>query len=79
MPTILIAAAIGIAIFAGAIWVVRMLATPPPPEPDPDAVVDVDVDFRCKVCGLSLTVTQAQGSEVAAPRHCREEMTRVSG
>ena len=75
--TILIAAAIGIAIFATAVWVVRILATPPPPEPDPDAVVDVAVDFRCKVCGLSLTVNQAQGTEPVAPRHCREEMIRV--
>ncbi len=77
MPTILIAAAIGIAVFSAAIWIVRVLATPPPPEPDPDAVVDVSVDYRCTVCGLTLTVTRAQDEEPAAPRHCREEMAQV--
>ena len=74
MPTILIAIAIGIAIFSTAVRIVRVLATPPPPEPDPDDVVEVAVDYRCNVCGLTLTVTQAQDAEPVAPRHCREEM-----
>ena len=49
----------------------------PVPEPDPDDVVEVAVDYRCSVCGLQLTVTHAQDAEVAAPRHCREEMEAV--
>lgn len=45
-----------------------------PHDPDPDAVVEVAMDYRCAVCGLHLTVTRAQGAEIAAPRHCHEEM-----
>jgi hypothetical protein len=68
-----IALAIGVGILAAGFWGVRMLARPVP-HPDPDDVVEVAVDYRCSVCGLRLTVTQARGTEVAAPRHCREEM-----
>lgn len=77
MVTILIAIAIGLAIFSVSIWAIRMLATPPPPEPDPDEVVEVAVEYRCSVCGMQLTVTQAQGADHDAPRHCREQMVEV--
>ncbi len=43
-------------------------------EPDLDDVREVDVPYLCSVCGLSLTVTQAQDGEISAPRHCREDM-----
>lgn len=72
-----LAFAVGAAILGSAIWVIQFLATPPPPEPDPDEVVDVAIDFRCTVCGLTLTVTQAQDEPLRAPRHCREEMEPV--
>jgi hypothetical protein len=75
--TALIAAAIGIAVFGASMWVIRMLATPPPPEPDPDDVVDIAVGYRCTVCGMTLTVTRAQGGSHEAPRHCREEMVET--
>jgi hypothetical protein len=74
---VLIAVAIGLAVFGISMWAIRMLATPPPPEPDPDEVVSVSISYRCKVCGMQLTVTQAQGEETEAPRHHREEMERV--
>jgi hypothetical protein len=77
MITALIAVAIGLGVLVAAMWVVRMLGAPPPPEPDPEEVVDMSVDYRCRVCGMRLTVTQAQGSEVEAPRHCREEMVEA--
>jgi hypothetical protein len=77
VTTILIAVAIGIAIFGASMWTIRLLATPPPPEPDPDEAVDLSVDYRCTVCGMQLTVTRAQGAEHEAPRHCREEMVEV--
>jgi len=76
MLTVLIAVAIGVAIFAASLWVVRMLASPPV-DIDPEAVEDVSVDYRCTVCGLRLTVTQAQSGEDAAPRHCMEEMVEA--
>lgn len=69
-----IAVAIGLLVWRTGRWGVRLLARPGPEEPDPDAVVEVEAAFRCTVCGLRLTVTHAQGDEIAAPRHCREEM-----
>ena len=75
--TVVIALLIGAAIFSAGLWAVRLLATPVPPEPDPEDLVDVAVAFACTVCGMQLTVTAAQGEEVKAPRHCREEMVPV--
>ncbi len=75
--TALIAIAMGAAILAVSFWVIRYLGSAPPPEPDPDDVEEVSVDYRCSVCGMRLTVTHAQGDEVEAPRHCREEMEVV--
>ncbi|HSR14205.1 MAG TPA: hypothetical protein VLL51_00535 [Gemmatimonadales bacterium] len=72
----LIALAIGVAILGAGIWGVRLLARPVP-EADPDDVVEVSVDYRCSVCGMRLTVTRARDAEMAAPRHCREEMEPV--
>ena len=77
MLTAVVAVAIGAAILGLAVWTIQLLATPPPPEPHPDEVVDVELDYRCTVCGLRLTVTQAQDEELRAPRHCREEMDPV--
>jgi len=73
----LIAIVIGVAIFATALWAIRMLATPMPEAPDPDEVRSVEVDYLCTVCGLRLTVTHAQEGDMAAPRHCREDMVEV--
>jgi hypothetical protein len=74
---LVIAIAIGVAIIGFTLWVIRMLLTPQPEEPDPDAVQEVAVDYRCVICGMRLTVTHAQDSEIEAPRHCREEMVEV--
>jgi hypothetical protein len=73
--TYVIAAAIGIGIFAVALWAIRLLAMPALEEPDPEDITEVAVDYKCTICGLRLTVTHAQDEgEVAAPRHCREPM-----
>ncbi len=77
MAGLLIAIAVGIAFFAVAVYVVRLLATPQPPEPDPADVHEVVASYRCTVCGLRLTVTHAQDDEHAAPKHCREEMVEA--
>ncbi len=73
-----IAIVIGLAIFLTGRWAVRILATPGPEEIDPDEVVAVEASYRCTVCGMRLTVTHAQGSDVKAPRHCREEMEPIA-
>jgi hypothetical protein len=71
---IVIAVAIGLAILGAGLWAVRLLASPVPREPDPEDLVEVAIGYRCTVCGMQLTITQAQGEEIRAPRHCREEM-----
>ena len=55
-----IAIVVGVAIFAGTIAIVRMIANGPPPEPDPDSVYEVEADYRCSICGMRLTVTHQQ-------------------
>lgn len=75
--TVLIAVAMGAAIMATGIWMVRLLATPTPPEPSPEDLIPVKVDYRCIVCGMLLTVTQVQDNETTPPKHCREEMVFV--
>jgi hypothetical protein len=72
-----IAVAIGVAIIAATLWVVRLLLVPQPDDPDPDQVQEVAVDYRCIVCGLRLTITHAQEEDPDAPRHCREDMVEV--
>ncbi len=76
--TYVIAAAIGVGIFAVSMWAIRLLATPGPEEPDPDEVAEVAVDYKCTICGMRLTGTPAQADdEMTAPRHCREPMDVV--
>lgn len=56
----------------------RKFKIAPDSEPDPSQVVPVDARFACIVCGAEVTMTAAQdGSEIEAPRHCREDMVRV--
>jgi len=75
--TIFIAAMIGIAIIVATLWSIRFIASGPPPEPDTADVHEVDIPYLCTVCGLSLTITQAHDGEMAAPRHCREDMVEA--
>ncbi len=72
--TIFLAAVVGITIVALTLWSIRFIASGPPPEPDTSGVHEVDIPYLCTVCGLSLTITQAHSGEMAAPRHCREDM-----
>jgi len=58
-------------------WAIKVLSQGGPDEPDPDHIVDVEVAYRCTVCGMRLTVTQAQDEPLVAPRHCREDMEPV--
>jgi len=74
---IAIAIAIGVAIIAVTLWVVRLLLVPQPGDYDPDAMKEISMDYRCIVCGMRLTITQAQNENPEAPRHCHEEMAEV--
>lgn len=71
---VLIAVAIGVAIFWSIRRILAVLATPPA-EIDPDGVVPVEHHYRCSICGTELTVTAASLTEKEPPKHCREEMT----
>ena len=58
--------------------ILRKFRIAPEAEPDPTAVVAVEARFRCEVCGAEVTMTAApDADELVAPRHCREDMTRV--
>jgi hypothetical protein len=73
-----IAALIGNSNVAMTLWSNRFIMAGPPPEPNMNDGVEVDVPYLCTVCGLSLTVTEAQiGEEIEPPRHCREDMVRA--
>lgn len=75
---VFVAGLIGLAILVATLWSIRFIASGPPPAPDLSTVEEVDVPYLCIVCGLSLTVTEAQaGEEISPPRHCREEMVRA--
>lgn len=76
--TVFIAILVGLAIVVMTVWSIRFISAGPPAEPDLSAVEEVDVPYLCTVCGLSLTVTEAQiGEEIDPPRHCREDMVRA--
>jgi hypothetical protein len=75
--TVFVAFVIGGLILLFTIWSVRFIASGPPPDPEMDDVHEVDVPFICTVCGMGLTITQAQDGDFAPPRHCREEMERA--
>ena len=73
---VLIALAIGAAIWTASMMVLRAVVNPPP-ELDPHDVVDTLRRFRCSLCGAEVTMTVANPAEPKAPRHCREEMDEV--
>lgn len=75
--TIFIAFVVAGFIILGTLWSIRFIAAGPPPEPEMDDIHEVDVPFVCTVCGMSLTITQAQDGEIKPPRHCMEEMVRA--
>jgi hypothetical protein len=55
----------------------RKFKIAPDAEPDPSQVVPVEARFRCIVCGAEVTMTAAQEGDMAAPRHCREDMVPI--
>ncbi len=73
---ILIAIAIGLAIWWIATRIIIMLATEPE-SPDPADVSETIEHYRCSTCGMELTLTVRSNTETAPPRHCRDEMTLV--
>ena len=73
---IIIAIAIGAAIWTALMSVIRAVANPPP-EVDPDDVVATLAGFRCSLCGTEVTMTVTNTTASNPPRHCREEMDEV--
>ena len=75
--TVAIAFVLAGLVLALTVWAIRFIATGPPPDPVLEEIHEVDVPYVCTVCGMSLTVTQAQGDDIEPPRHCREDMVRA--
>jgi hypothetical protein len=73
---VVLALALGYAIWRLAMVLIRMMSTPQP-EIDPEDVKEVDQDYRCTVCGAELTMKAVNVNDEAAPRHCREDMVPV--
>lgn len=73
---IIIAVAIGAAIWTALMAVIRAVANPPPAV-DPDDVVETLRRFRCSLCGTEVTMTVTNNTVSNPPRHCREEMDEV--
>lgn len=74
---VLVAGVVGLGIIAVTIWSIRLIASGPPAEPEIEDIREVDVPYVCSVCGMSLTVSQAQDGDIIAPRHCRENMVEA--
>lgn len=73
---LVIAGAIGLAIWTVLMAVIRAVANPPPAV-DPEDVIETRRRFRCSLCGTQVTMTVANVAEPKPPRHCREEMDEV--
>ena len=73
-----IAACAALVIYVTGAAVLAKFKVVPEAEPGPEQVIAVEIRFRCVVCGTEVLMTSArEGSEIEAPRHCREDMVRV--
>ncbi len=77
---ILIALVVALVLYLIAVRIVRVMMAPAPPdEPDLSQLKPVDYRYRCMVCGTEVTMTASPEADAPdAPRHCREDMTRVA-
>lgn len=75
--TVVLSLVISLGLLLVAIWVIRFIAAGLSQQPDIEEIREVDVPYLCTVCGMSLTVTQAQDGDVDSPRHCREDMVET--
>jgi hypothetical protein len=73
-----VALVVAVAIYVIGAGVLRKFKIEPAPEPDPADLVPLDVEFRCAVCGATVLMTAAPGEDPEPPRHCREDMIRVT-
>ena len=77
---VVVGVAAAVFVYAVIAGVLAKFKIAPDEEIDPEAVVPVDLRFRCIVCGAEVTMTAAPGDEAPdPPRHCREDMTLISG
>ena len=67
-----------IVIYVTGAAILRKFKIAPPAEPDAADLRPVDVRVRCAVCGAEVTMTMSASEDPEPPRHCREDMVRVS-
>jgi hypothetical protein len=58
--------------------VLRALAQPTPAPPPSGELRKVNLRYRCAVCGTELRLTAAPDEDPEPPRHCMEDMERVT-
>ncbi len=77
--------AIGVAafalLFAGAVYMVRLLASAPPSDGarEMEDVSGEESTYRCSVCGTEVRLLRKPHGDVKPPRHCGEAMEAMGG
>lgn len=75
---VLIAVAVGYAIFRIGLAVLRMFAQPLAEPPPPGELRRVKLMYRCELCGTEVRMTAALDEDPEPPRHCMEDMVLVT-
>jgi hypothetical protein len=76
--SVVVAVAVGYAIFRVGIAVLKGMVRPMPEPPPPGELRRVKLRYRCIVCGMELRVTAAANEDPIPPRHCMDEMDLVA-
>jgi hypothetical protein len=75
---VLIALAVGYAIFRVGLAILRMFAQPIAEPPPAGELRKVKLNYRCDICGTEVRMTAALDQDPEPPRHCLEDMTLVT-
>ncbi len=68
-------------LFAGGVYLVRLLASAPPSHGarEVEDVSGKELTYRCSVCGTEVRLLRKPHGDVRPPRHCGEAMEAAVG